>query len=838
MFLAICMTLSLFTGFSSVNAVSEETLQPTTEEAYIPPDIVDPEETIQNGYIGRDKSAEHDLNTFVFDNDSGTKTMRVYSHPVKYLDSDGTVRDISLEINEKSNGGFTTASHEIITTFEKKLSDGIKLEYDDVKVHMIPIAMQTSKPTAKLSSDRRSVTYTLDSTTSYVYELTYAGFKEDIVVSKYTGQTAYSFTLFTNGLTLCEEFGSYYLADESGAVKATIGDIIVFTADERNNTMGSMTYETVRVDQEYKMTIHLDAEYLKDKATVYPIRIDPTIEYNYANNGAGAIEDVTINNSTTYSGTSGSLHIGRHSDGSLSRVLMRFPNLDIVPFAPMIVSANVEIRDIICQDDEDITVSCYAYKESAPSWSESSTTTWSSVGSNYIGTYQDLNVISYGNGNVSAHRYAFDITNVAKEWADGFASPEKGIVFMASSSFEAQTGSNIRYWYKTFASYNRSSNKPSLTIEYRTIAVCGIRNTATGIVNYLWASEKSAGGATVGEGYNECNGKYVWGIEYLPAYDAFNLVSLGYGYVGGEKSYVIYNNSSLSGLQLQSTSTSSRYRFAREENKSYNYHIQNVATNKYLSFPTDGTTKLTLSSSKNDFTNMYIKILSIPTFNSFFDGDYRAGIYDDVVHVQIKLASSITSHPLFKLNDFSSALLWNDISENVIIYGPNDVPPSGITPLIVTFDIAVLESYEYGVTVPDIDYDTFDSYSDTQKVQLVASDWSKVTIYLNNIEETQNPFYTKNSSTDRQNRLSKVICHEMGHALKLMHPEDTTANEAKHTFSGNRNDYTTVGLNFYSVMNSGDIFDSTLDITTAVRPQIHDKICLISKWEYHLNCSH
>ena len=40
--------------------------------------------------------------------------------------------------------------------------------------------------------------------------------------------------------------------------KATIGDIIVFTADERNNAMGSMTYETVRANQEYVLTIHLD----------------------------------------------------------------------------------------------------------------------------------------------------------------------------------------------------------------------------------------------------------------------------------------------------------------------------------------------------------------------------------------------------------------------------------------------------------------------------------------------------------------------------------------------------------------------------------------------------
>lgn len=363
--LTICIAMSMLTGFAPANAVADTTA--TGSEVFELPDIVDSVEAKENDYIGRVEAEEKDLYTFVFANGDGTNTMRIYSHPVKYVADDGSIRDISLDIEAKRGGGFVTADHEIVTTFESKLTDGITLEYNDVEIMLVPALGLGTMPTAELSTDGKVVTYEMNDITSFVYELTYAGFKEDIVVEEYTGQTEYEFTLYTNGLTLCEEYGSYYLADAEGNVEATIGDIIVFTADERNNTMGSMTYETVRANQEYTLTIHLDADYLADEDTAYPIRIDPTIEINYDNNGAGAIEDVTINELATFSGTSGSLYVGRHPAGSLSRVLMRFPNLSLNGIlADQITAATVEIRDLMCQGDEDITVECRIYNNSSP----------------------------------------------------------------------------------------------------------------------------------------------------------------------------------------------------------------------------------------------------------------------------------------------------------------------------------------------------------------------------------------------------------------------------------------------------------------------------------------
>ena len=833
--LTICIAMSMLPGFAPANAVTMVTTTAADSEVFELPDIVDSVEAKENDYVGRVEAEEKDLYTFVFANGDGTNTMRIYSHPVKYVAEDGSIRDISLDIEAKTGGGFVTADHEIITTFESKLTEGVSLEYNDIELTLVPALGLGTMPTAELSTDGKVVTYEMNDITSFVYELTYAGFKEDIVVEEYTGQTEYEFTLFTNGLTLCEEYGSYYLADAEGNVEATIGDIIVFTADERNNAMGSMTYETVRANQEYVLTIHLDAEYLADEDTAYPIRIDPTIEINYDNNGAGAIEDVTINELATFSGTSGSLYVGRHPAGSLSRVLMRFPNLVMpVPFSPMILSAQVELRDLMCQGDEDITIYCYSYSESSPTWSEGSTTTWSSVGTSYLNSMLDYHIVSYGQGNVGSHRYAFDITSLAKLWADGTRSPSKGIVFKASSSFENQAADELQYWYKTFASYNRAAYRPSLTIKYETKAVFTIRNTSNG-TKYLTATGEFVGGATFSSSLDTLDGTQLWCIEYLPAYGGFNIVSMGMRYDGGKDPYVVYNFTDKTGLGRQVESAAYKIYIPIRYSSSA-FYFKNKSYTNYLSATSDNDV-LSLSTSMNSASRFYVTKINTERFNNFWSGGYNSGIYDGTVHVKIRLDNSILTHELYKTYDFSSALWWNGITDAVVIYGPNDTVPAGITPFYVTFATDTsIDSATYGVTVPNgMTYSSFLSVADEHA--LLASDWNSVTIYLNGRTGPSNPFMIYlDSSADRETQVNKVICHEMGHALKLAHPSQSDSSASIHTFSNDHGSYPNQ-MSVYALMNQGR-FNCTTRVLTAAIPQDHDYINLISKWEYHLDCDH
>jgi len=257
------------------------------------PEILGYEEAVSRAHVRRLYEEEgEDLNRLVFQNADGSKTVYLYDYPVKYIDENEIIQDITLDIKESStkSGQFQTASGSAITTFSSRMDDGILLRGNQVSVSLVP-QFARSVASAQIESleearlvDNKKVIYTYDAKTDIEYSLTYTGFKEDIVVKEYTGQTRYTFTLYTNGLKLVEEAGSFCLIDSNKTVKAVLGEIIIFTADEKNNTMGEMVAKTIVENQEYLLTIVVDEKWLADENTMYPIRIDPTVEICYDNN--------------------------------------------------------------------------------------------------------------------------------------------------------------------------------------------------------------------------------------------------------------------------------------------------------------------------------------------------------------------------------------------------------------------------------------------------------------------------------------------------------------------------------------------------------------------------
>lgn len=438
------------------------------------PDIIGYEEAKINNHVQRLYEDEGDsLNTVIFLNADATQTMYVFDFPVKYVDKNGTIRDVSLEIADKRTGGskYQSEASPALTTFSAQFSDGVSLNGNGVDIRLVPVLSsantRTTSASSKLSSeaqriDEKTVSYRYNDVTTVEYSLTYTGFKEDIVVSEYTGQTEYPFYLYTNGLKLEEINGSYFLVDDKGDIKATIGDIIIFTADERNNAFGKIVPTTVVEDEEYLLTIVVDADYLADPNTAYPIRIDPTIEINYNDSGASAIEDITISTNTTFSGSSGSLYIGRRSTEGIARSLMRFPGIDYSELeGATIVSASVKVRDLMCESTQ-LAVSCHVF--TGNTWNANSAT-WANTNPNsYEIVPLSTNTFSWSIGNAlnPVHWYSFDITKAVQGWIDGNYSKNKGIIFKVSSTIE--NGSTINN--RTFGSYNRESNKPTLSVTY------------------------------------------------------------------------------------------------------------------------------------------------------------------------------------------------------------------------------------------------------------------------------------------------------------------------------------------------------------------------------------
>lgn len=443
------------------------------------PEIIGYDYAVSRTHIKRLYEEEgNDLNKIVFLNADGSQTAYIYDYPVKYIDETGAIRDITLDIAENgSSGQFKTAAGASVTTFSRNITEGIRLTGNNESISLVPhLPTRASTAAASAASetdantsiaqriDSKTVSYAYDEKTAIEYSLTYTGFKEDIVVNEYTGQTEYDFTLYTNGLQLIEIDHSFYLANSANQIKAALGDIIIFTADGKNNAMGDIVARTVTENQEYLLTIVVDPEFLADENTAYPIRIDPTVEICYDNNGDGAIADVTINSNSASSGTSGSLYVGRRDTYGISRILMKFPGLNLNSLGNNITvtNASVRLRDLMCETAA-LDISCYVF--SGNEWNET-TADWSNVNPYSISTFLSSNTISYANGmqQSTAHWYTFDITAAVEGWRTGNYNQNKGILFKAPDSVENGTAHNR----KLLASYNRSSYKPSLSVTYST----------------------------------------------------------------------------------------------------------------------------------------------------------------------------------------------------------------------------------------------------------------------------------------------------------------------------------------------------------------------------------
>ena len=287
--------------------------------------------------------------------------MYYYNYPVKYKDANGKIKDKSNKISQTSSGDYTNAENDINTYFPKKLNrnKGIELKFGEYVVEMAPDIKGNSGASRQTGHNKyfdptEYVQYpnVFDESISLRYTPTFEGYKEDIVLSKYTGINEFSFRLYTDGLSLVmNEDGAYYLIDPlTGEVKTQIGDIVVYDSkpfdvpDEiLNESVSNPTeedfakkeatlkeliesvpidknateelptnlkesfhqykVETVKQDNEYLITVVVDEDYLTDSERVYPVYVDPTISVSGSGTGK-TIQDAPIyaNKPSTASG--------------------------------------------------------------------------------------------------------------------------------------------------------------------------------------------------------------------------------------------------------------------------------------------------------------------------------------------------------------------------------------------------------------------------------------------------------------------------------------------------------------------------------------------------------
>lgn len=442
------------------------------------PDVIDAETAIADGYVARLNSEEQSLSEVVLEKDDGTRALYLFSENVKYIDENGDVADKSNNAVRKGRA-FVNEGNDVEIILPATLTAGIAVHSDELNITMKPLTDSIGRSlSTAVQTEEDTVLYSdvFDSSTDIEYTYTYSGVKENIILESYNGKNSFDYEVTTGGLTLYEDKGTLLLADENGEVKATLGEVIVFSADNKNNTFGKYTIKELEKNSRYKVTVSVDREYLTDPKTKYPVKIDPnlnTIDYNIVVHDMQVFKGKdgkgTSENSAGYSGVS---RVG-WTDWGACRTLIKLNNFSFATYkisnSWQIESAYIELRDLMCQGGSGVPISCGQFNGNF--WTEKDTRTWNGLEAENSSLSSPVSV-TYGNGNSKRNLsdkdqwYNWNITGIVKKWAIDSSLKEKGLQLRTYTTFFEDSSVYAEYM-KTFSSMQGNANyKPYIKINY------------------------------------------------------------------------------------------------------------------------------------------------------------------------------------------------------------------------------------------------------------------------------------------------------------------------------------------------------------------------------------
>ena len=452
--LSIILLISTICSCALFESQAVENQTQTTPENYpvskdSVPEILDYSDVEKSGHKERLYSEEKEMNSAVFLNEDGTKSLYVFTEDVKYTDKDGNVRDKSNRLS-KIEGGFTNKSNDVNVFYPDQLSGGISVSFDKYSVSMTPVftdgnysaKLYASKDPADEGKDDKIVyENAFDTSKRMLYTQKYSGLKEEIIIESKIEKTDLSFSVSLVSLELLSDPEKLTLADSvTGEAVAELSPIIMWDSSGICCS-GKYTVRSSSDKDSYIVTMDVSSIFEKNDL-VYPVTIDPSL--NIGVGSATAIEDATIytNYSSNY-GSGASLHVGNFNallpnasvQRGTARSLVKFPglmsntNFNSYYNNGDILSVKYNFSDINCEVGPN-TINAYMMTSN---WNEStvvySSTLWGAK-SDYIiahATISPVSPIPY-----PFPRYELDITTAVTAWKEG-TSPNYGIMLAANN---------------------------------------------------------------------------------------------------------------------------------------------------------------------------------------------------------------------------------------------------------------------------------------------------------------------------------------------------------------------------------------------------------------------
>lgn len=401
-----------------------------------------------------------ELDTYVFQNEDGTRSIYYLYENVKFYDEYGNIREKDNTLQRETKG-FRITENEFDLLLPHAVTDGVELTYQDYDVKLIPATEGKLTATAPGTLRENSVVYEsfFGEGTSLVYTPLLSGVKEEIVLEEYLPNRTFSFLLYTDGLFLNNTDGSYILTESKASAEAVLylGDIVVYDAIGRPS-LGNLTVETIKDGNIYALTVSADEAFLSNPATVYPVTIDPDLTISDANNGSGAIEDTTLFSGTPNLNTGDWVYnTAGYVDETYGagRILVRLPGLyNSERFqsltADRILSATFYTTKSSSKTPDYVNL----YRCTDYTWGET-TATWNNAANLYA---TDGNL---GTSSASSSVVAFNITSLAKAWRNYYLAPSAGFMLIN------QNETNVNKKFSIYSSeHSNTAKRPYVVLNY------------------------------------------------------------------------------------------------------------------------------------------------------------------------------------------------------------------------------------------------------------------------------------------------------------------------------------------------------------------------------------
>ncbi len=268
----------------------------------------------------------------------GTRATKISRDPINYRDSEGNWQPISTTLQPSANGDLQTSATKLPVTLPSSLSSPVTVGGEGATVSF---ALEGAGGSVSASGSSASYAEALPNL-SALYEEQAARLKETLSLQSAAAPTTYRYRLSTTGgLSARLISGSVVFLDAEGHPRYVMPapSIADSGASARPNSL-DVHYELS--EDGSVLSVLIDSAWLQSPQRVFPVELDPTIEF------WGDEVDCTIGSGSTYENTSlcGSvLAVGWHTSGSsIGRDLLRFNLGTAIPEDAEILSSRLALH--------------------------------------------------------------------------------------------------------------------------------------------------------------------------------------------------------------------------------------------------------------------------------------------------------------------------------------------------------------------------------------------------------------------------------------------------------------------------------------------------------------